>query len=160
MKVKWSLIEQTRNKYSYVMIIYLWNLTAYWKPCWMVKTLKEHVMNSCCFDLHVVHLHNHSNSRFFIQEAIDLIEKISRLLWCWGLPLKTAGIFLGLIWAFPIQKWAKTSENGVYHSQLLSSTFWWKFHENPNKKSKVTDAWKCEWKHVFIHIFMQIFMSF
>ena len=43
---------------------------------------------------------------------------------------------------FLIQKWAKTSQNGVYYSQFLNSTFWWKFHENQNKNSKVTKAWK------------------
>ena len=65
---------------------------------------------------------------------------------------------------FPILKWAKTSQNGVYHSQFLCSKLWWKFYLNPNINSKVTDAWKfalnCEWMHVFIHIFMQIFKSF
>ena len=58
-----------------------------------------------------------------------------------------------------IQRWAKTSQNGVYHSQYLSSTFWWTFHKNRSKNSKVTDVWKfvqkCEWKRVFILIFMQ-----
>ena len=36
---------------------------------------------------------------------------------------------------FPIKKWAKTSQNGVYHSQIINSTFWWKFHQNPYKNS-------------------------
>ena len=35
----------------------------------------------------------------------------------------------------------KNEENGVYQSQFISSTFWWKFHENSNKNTKVTDAW-------------------
>ena len=35
-----------------------------------------------------------------------------------------AEIFLGMIWGLLIQKWAKTSLNGVYHSRFLSSTFW------------------------------------
>ena len=76
-------------------------------------------------------------------------------------PWPDLGTYIGPI---PIKKWAKTSKNGAYHSQFLSSTFWRKFHESPYKNCKVTDAWKfaskCEWKHVFIYIFMQIFMSF
>ena len=60
-----------------------------------------------------------------------------------------SGIFLGLIWGrilapFPIRKWEKSSQNGVYHFQFFSSTFWWKIHENPNKNTKVTDAWNFE----------------
>ena len=43
---------------------------------------------------------------------------------------------------FQIKKWAKTSQNGEYHSRFLSSSFKWKFHENLIKNSKVTDAWK------------------
>ena len=43
---------------------------------------------------------------------------------------------------YPIKKWAKTSQNGVYYSKFLSSTFWWKFHENPIRNSKATDPWK------------------
>ena len=42
----------------------------------------------------------------------------------------------------PIKKLAKTSQNGVYHSQYLFSPFWQKFNEKPNKNSKVTDACK------------------
>ena len=34
----------------------------------------------------------------------------------------------------------KTSQNGVYHTQFLNSTFKLIFLENPNKISKVTDA--------------------
>ena len=69
--------------------------------------------------------------------------------------------------AFPIQKWVKTSQNGVYYSQYLSSTFWWKFHENPNKNGKVTmypATWKfakkCEWKHCFQSHFYAIHSHF
>ena len=29
-----------------------------------------------------------------------------------------------------IQCWAKSSQDGVYHSKLFISTFWRKFHEN------------------------------
>ena len=43
---------------------------------------------------------------------------------------------------FPTQKLAKASHNGENHSQILSSTFRWKFHEDQSKNSKVTDAWK------------------
>ena len=43
---------------------------------------------------------------------------------------------------FTIKKWAKTSQNGVYYSQFLSSTFWWKFHDNLNKNSKVRRCMK------------------
>ena len=71
---------------------------------------------------------------------------------------------LGLnIGPFPIQNWEKTSQNGVYHSQFLSSTVWWTFHENPNKNSSYRCMKFCikMWmKTCFIHIFMQIFMSF
>ena len=41
---------------------------------------------------------------------------------------------------FPIKKQAKTFQVGVYHSEIFSSTIWRKFHENPNKNSKVTNA--------------------
>ena len=34
----------------------------------------------------------------------------------------------------------KLPKRGVYLSQLLSSTFWRKFHENPIKNTKVTDT--------------------
>ena len=34
---------------------------------------------------------------------------------------------------FPTKNRAKTSQNGVYHSKFLSSTFWCKFCENPTK---------------------------
>ena len=63
------------------------------------------------------------------------------------------------IGSIPIQKWAKTSQSDVlvYHNQFLSSTFWWKFNENQNKNSKVTNAWIFQNLH---KIFMQIFMSF
>ena len=55
---------------------------------------------------------------------------------------------------FQIKKWAKTSQNGEYHSQFLSSTFWWKFHENLNKIAKLQ-------MHKKLHkMFMQIFMYF
>ena len=42
----------------------------------------------------------------------------------------------------PIQKWAKSSQNGVYHSQFLLH-FGENFIRIWTKKCKVTDAWKC-----------------
>ena len=58
----------------------------------------------------------------------------------------------------------KTSQNSVYYFQILSSTFWWKFHENPNKFSKLQMHENLHKNvnelHVFIPIFMQVFTSF
>ena len=62
---------------------------------------------------------------------------------------------------FPIQKWTKSSQNGVYHLQFLSSTFWFIFSENYNKKQQSYRCMKiCIKCDVFIHIFMQIYMNF
>ena len=60
---------------------------------------------------------------------------------------KHAKIFLGLIWGWTLatsqsKNEQKTSQNGVYHSQIIISTFWLIFLENQSKISKVTDAWK------------------
>ena len=63
------------------------------------------------------------------------IPNQDKILLCFSLEVSgiCTGIFLDLIWGqisvpSPIQKWAKSSQNAVYHSQILSSTFWCNFH--------------------------------
>ena len=55
---------------------------------------------------------------------------------------------------FPIKRWAKTSQNGVYYSQFLSSTFWWKFHENLKKNSSYRSTKICikMWMKTCFHL--------
>ena len=59
-----------------------------------------------------------------------------------------AGIFLGTIWGrinpFQIKNEQKLPKMVYIIPNFfnLSSTFLWKFNENLNKNSKVTDAWK------------------
>ena len=65
----------------------------------------------------------------------------SSILTSFGSPAGS-GIFLSLIWGqisapSKILKWAKTSQNGVYHSQFLSSKFWWKFMKILTKIAKL-----------------------
>ena len=80
--------------------------------------------------------------------CIHYAHIITSMAYAYRVPRPDFGTNIG---PFPIQKLAQSSQNCVYHSQFLSSTFWWKFHENLNTNSKVTDAWKyakkCEWKH-------------
>ena len=62
---------------------------------------------------------------------------------------------------FPIQKLAKTSQNVVYHSQFLSSPFWWKGQENQNKIAQLQmhENLHKNMNQVFIHIFSWVFMK-
>ena len=56
---------------------------------------------------------------FFL--CVQEVKAVARLHICRDYPRPDLGPNNG---PFPIQKCAKTSQNGVYHSQFLSSTFW------------------------------------
>ena len=62
--------NRTNKKLIFKGSIYILHIGSHFE---MLKLCKEHVMNSCCFDL--AHLHNHSNSMFFkfIQDRENLM---------------------------------------------------------------------------------------
>ena len=77
---------------------------------------------------------------------IPFVQLNTLLTYQAGLEVQT-GLFLGLIWSqitapSQFKNEQNLPKNGVYHSQVLSSTSWSKFHENPIKNTKVTDASK------------------
>ena len=66
-------------------------------------------------------------------------------------PVILSGIIQSLIWGpFPIQKWAKTSQNGIYHSHFLKFYILMKI----SWKSNQNTSYRC------MKIFMQFFISF
>ena len=76
---------------------------------------------------HCIYFHE----ELLIQQKSSILNKLYNLR---DFPRPDLRLNIG---PFPIQKWAKTSQNGVCRSQFLSSTFWWNFHENPNKIAKL-----------------------